>query len=533
MKVAIRADANELIGTGHVMRCLALANELRQLGAEVSFLARPLAAQLAALIRSNGHTLHDIADDGSAVGATAETGWTSAKQIADAHASANAAGAVDWLIVDHYGLDARWERDVRARCPDARLLVIDDLANRTHVADVLLDQNLGRRAADYRALVPQDCELFIGPLHGLLRPEFARLRQASLAQRNQQNGRRLLITLGGIDKDNVTGQLLQALDPLQRQSAPAPWDITVVMGAQAPWLESVRQQAAAMQPPVQVLTNVSDMATLMKDSDLAIGAAGGTAWERCVLGLPTLMVTLAENQRSAAIALEQAGCTFNLDLGALATDLPRRLTQLAGAAARQPLQQACSAITDGRGAPRLARHLYERHQARCRVRPMQDSDLERVLSWRNHPDVRRHMLTQHEITLAEHSGWFARASQDPSRRLLVVEVDGQPKGFVQFSGISAVGVADWGFYNAPDASRGTGTLLGRAALDYAFRRLDLRKVCGQALHMNEGSIRFHRKLGFTQEGILRQQCLVAGNIQDLVCFGMLSHEWLNDRQDQL
>ncbi|NUU03187.1 UDP-2,4-diacetamido-2,4,6-trideoxy-beta-L-altropyranose hydrolase [Herbaspirillum robiniae] len=528
MKIAIRADANRLIGTGHVMRCLALADQLKHLGAEVSFLARPMGERLAARIRAQGHTLHEVSDDGTPAGTTAEELWPAPKQDADGEASARLIGRVDWVIVDHYGLDARWEQALRPYC--RRLLVIDDLANRRHDADVLLDQNLGRRACDYRTLVPKACEIFIGPLHGLLRPEFAQTRARSLTQRGKNPPSRLLITLGGIDKDNITGKLLDSWAKLPNQ---AQWSVIAVMGAQAPWLEDVRKKAACMSPSIQVLTDVSDMASLMAQSDLAIGAAGGTAWERCVLGLPTLMVTLADNQRSAAHALERAGCASNLDMNNLAQDLGRKLAQLADGSALHPMIEACSAITDGMGAPRLARHMIDLCNATSRVRPMQAQDLVQVLSWRNHPEVRRHMRTQHEITLAEHGGWFERASIDPSKRLLIVETDDTPIGFVQFSNISAEGVADWGFYNAPDAPRGTGSKLGKAALDYAFRRLDLYKVCGQALGFNEASIRFHRKLGFVQEGILRDQCLIADSYQDLVCFGMLSQEWLNDRQVQL
>lgn len=159
------------------------------------------------------------------------------------------------------------------------------------------------------------------------------------------------------------------------------------------------------------------------------------------------------------------------------------------------------------------------------VRPMIIADLPAVLSWRNHPDVRRYMLTQHEIDLEEHTRWFERASQDPSRRLLVVEAVHGPLGFVHFSGVAAAGVADWGFYAVPGAPKGSGRRLGRMALAHAFDVLDLHKVCGQALDFNEASVRFHLSLGFQREGVLRQQCRVNGRYHDLVCFGLLSNEW--------
>lgn len=161
----------------------------------------------------------------------------------------------------------------------------------------------------------------------------------------------------------------------------------------------------------------------------------------------------------------------------------------------------------------------------CDVRPMREDDLEAVLAWRNHPEVRRHMLTRHEIGLAEHRGWFTKASQDASRRLLIVEQGGSPLGFVHFSGVAPGAAAEWGFYAVPGAPRGSGRKLGLAALAHAFGELQVHKVCGQALGSNAGSIRFHESLGFQREGVLREQVLVDGGYQDMVCFGLLRAEW--------
>lgn len=160
-----------------------------------------------------------------------------------------------------------------------------------------------------------------------------------------------------------------------------------------------------------------------------------------------------------------------------------------------------------------------------RVRPMTQEDLERVLRWRNHPEVRRYMYTQHEIGPDEHRRWFEQAAQDPARHLLVFEWDDEPLGLVNFHQIAAGCIADWGFYAAPEAPKGTGRRLGQAALQYAFAEADLHKVCGRSLAYNERSIRFHRSLGFVQEGILRQQHFDGEHYHDVVCFGLLASEW--------
>jgi len=156
---------------------------------------------------------------------------------------------------------------------------------------------------------------------------------------------------------------------------------------------------------------------------------------------------------------------------------------------------------------------------------MVPADLARVLVWRNHPDVRRHMYTQHEITLNEHQLWFGRALQNPRKHLLIFEWREQPLGFINFSELAIGGIADWGFYAAPDAPKGSGRRLGHAALDHAFTELKLHKVCGQALAYNKRSIHFHQSLGFQQEGMLRDQHFDGERYHHVMCFGLLRHEW--------
>lgn len=162
------------------------------------------------------------------------------------------------------------------------------------------------------------------------------------------------------------------------------------------------------------------------------------------------------------------------------------------------------------------------------IRPMVHADLERVLAWRNHPEVRRYMYTQHEITLDEHQRWFERTLVDPKKHLLVFEVNQQPLGFVNFNEAVNGRIADWGFYAAPDAPKGSGRQLGRAAISHAFTQLQLHKVCGQALAYNERSIQFHQSLGFQQEGILRDQHFDGKCHHHIICFGLLCHEWLSN-----
>lgn len=364
MKVAFRADASLQIGTGHVMRCLTLADALAARGADCQFICGAHEGNLIEFIRGKGYVAHalPIAHEAStgltAPGPEASTPlahshWLGATQAQDAEACAPilAAQRPDWLIADHYALDARWEC---ALAPHYRkLMVIDDLADRPHACDLLLDQTFGRDAADYRALVPADCHLLCGSQYALLRPEFAALRPYSLQRRAQPALRELLITMGGVDKDNATGQVLHAL---RTCPLPAESRITVVMGATAPWLEDVRTQAQDMPWPTRVLVGVSDMAQLMADSDLAIGAAGATSWERCCVGVPTIMLVLAENQRKIAEALCEPGAAHLFDASKL-NNRPLITHEYLEPLWLGAMSAAAAAITDGLGVAQVIKAL--------------------------------------------------------------------------------------------------------------------------------------------------------------------------------
>jgi len=363
MKVAFRADASLQIGSGHVMRCLTLADALAAHGAECRFISREHAGNLIEFIRGKGFTVHPLpagksTATGHASGAPslAHAAWLGASQMQDAAecASLLATWQPDWLIVDHYALDAQWEKALDPRYH--KLMVIDDLADREHQCELLLDQTFGRYVTDYAALVPVHCRLLCGSQYALLRPEFPALRPYSLQRRAQPQLRQLLITMGGVDQDNATGKVLSAL---QSCELPADCRIVVVMGPSAPWLVEVQQQARQLPWPTGVIANVSDMAQLMADSDLAIGAAGATSWERCCLGLPTVMVVLAENQRTVARGLEQAGAVQVLQgLGAIQERLPQLVCDLvASPVLRATMTRVAASIADGGGLATVIHHL--------------------------------------------------------------------------------------------------------------------------------------------------------------------------------
>lgn len=361
MKVVFRADASLKIGSGHVMRCITLADALKAKGAECHFICREHPGHLLGLIRSKGFTGHSLSAEGfsslsdQAGLQPAYASWLGVTQAQDSESCAEILARIepDWVIVDHYALDVEWESSLRKNF--SRLLVIDDLANRRHECDLLLDQNLGRTHSDYADLVNIGCDLLIGTQYALLRPEFANLREVSLGRRRTSQLQHILITMGGVDQFNATGATLEALKSC---SLPRDCSISVIMGLQAPFLDDVIGVAMQMPWRTEVFSNVADMGERMTAADLVIGAAGSTSWERCCLGIPTIMVVLADNQISGASALRQSGGVILIEQASdIPKQLPSAMRSLSLDGSLKEMSERASKIVDGLGAQRVARKM--------------------------------------------------------------------------------------------------------------------------------------------------------------------------------
>ncbi len=351
---AFRVDASVLIGTGHVMRCLTLADVLAANGAQCEFICREHPGNLIEYIRSKNYAVHSLPVCSETDADLAHSQWLGATQAQDADLSAPLLTQLqpDWLVVDHYALDAFWEKTLLPH--SGKVMAIDDLADRAHVCQILVDQTFRRSADDYYQRVPPECTLLCGSEYALLRPEFAALRPYSLRRRALPQLKRLLVSLGGVDKDNVTAQVLTAL---RSCSLPADCEVTVVMGATAPWLADVQRNARDMPWPTTVRIGVNHMAELMADSDLAIGGAGITALERCCLGLSTLLLVLAANQAAGAYALQEYGAA---EILVSPLDIPYVLNNLIQDRLALKLEQmgkAAAAVTDGSGVQSVAAKL--------------------------------------------------------------------------------------------------------------------------------------------------------------------------------
>ncbi|MCQ8180226.1 UDP-2,4-diacetamido-2,4,6-trideoxy-beta-L-altropyranose hydrolase [Methylomonas sp. SURF-1] len=403
LKVAIRADASVQMGSGHVMRCLTLADALRERGAEVAFISREHPGNLFSLIEASGHLLLRLPEPTSAPDTRlAHAAWLGTTQTEDAQQTAAALrqfGDPDWLIVDHYAIDAEWQAILRPMV--GRIMVIDDLADRRHDCDLLLDQNLQDQIGQtrYDGLLPSTATKLIGSKYALLRPEFKALRAAARIRSGAVE--RVLVFFGGGDPSNETAKVLLALKSLARDELA----VDVVVGGANPHYPQLLELAEHL-PACTLYRQVSNMAELMANADLSVGAGGGAMWERSCLGLPTIAISVAANQQPGCEAMAKQGAI--LYLGAA----ERVSLELVASALRlvicspwlvSNMSDSAVSVADGSGTARVCNQLFRR---RLQVRLADQSDCERVFGWRNDENTRKFFFNNEAIAWERHREWF-------------------------------------------------------------------------------------------------------------------------------
>lgn len=292
MNVVFRVDSSTKIGTGHVMRCMTLADKLkREKQANIFFVMRKLEGNLISVVKSHGFKVRILPNAGHDTRLDGYAAWLTVPQNIDAEQSIkiiSEIGTVNLLIIDSYAIDIKWERLVRKYVN--KIMVVDDLANRKHDCDILLDQNLYEEMDKrYLGLVPKNCILYLGPRYALLRQEFYEAKRKMQARTGELKN--ILVFFGGVDATNETSKTLKALMMLNNKDL----EINVVVGNANPNKEEVKL-LCNYSDKWHYYCQVNNMAELMAKADLAIGAGGTATWERCYLGLPSIVIAVAENQ---------------------------------------------------------------------------------------------------------------------------------------------------------------------------------------------------------------------------------------------
>lgn len=431
MKIVFRTDASSRMGVGHLMRCLTLAEVLRGRGSDIRFICRAYPGNLVELLQRQAMPVTVLPAPAEVPSVSSEdyASWLGVTQDEDAGQTIQAlqGDRPDWLVVDHYGLGVSWEQ--RLRPHTAKLMVIDDLADRPHDCDLLLNQNYSEGGEHrYSGFVPPNCRLLLGPRYALLRPDYAAYRR-TLPPRDGVV-RRVLVFFGGSDPHNMTGLALEALSAPELQSL----EVDVIVGINNSHRAVLAKQAAA-RPRTILYGSRPHLADLMAPADLAVGAGGGTTWERMCLGLPSLVVSIADNQRPACEALgraeliQYAGSFKHVR----SFDLVEALKRSIGSRERLTMcSTQCQLLVDGLGALRVAETLHQTPADELRLRPACPDDVGLYFNWANEPEVRRQAIHSEPILWKGHQAWFASKLADPHSRLFVLLAGALPVGQIRF-----------------------------------------------------------------------------------------------------
>lgn len=470
---AFRCDASALLGSGHVRRCLTLADALADVGWSCRFLTASSSLEVVPALKPGRHEV-----------------VTLEKSEADRPADLGKfAEPCALFVVDHYGRGRDFDRSWRDL--SERILVIDDLADREHEADILVDQTLGRTPADYETLVPSHCRLLLGPDHALLRPEFSASRWLALERRAGTPSRRLFIGVGGTDPLRITQRVLTGLEGMRLDGA------DIVVGPSDPDADRLDHEADRTGADIVVHVDPDEVSLLMVRADLAIGAAGVSAWERCCLGLPSLLIVAAANQTENADRLVECGAAELLrDLGPVCIeaavsrllDDPARLRAMSLAAAR---------ICDGVGTQRVALALSpEKAQGGdVRLRPATLADGHKIWEWEVIPGIRRFARNPKVPAWPEHLAWLKQRLGDADSLLNIVLFDEIPAGVLRLDR-QADGAFEVSILVDPTVQ---GKGIAQAALRAARRLLPSVPFQAEVHRDNAASRRLFSNCGYQEE----------------------------------
>lgn len=505
MKIVFRTDSSIHIGSGHVMRCLTLADELRQRGADVLFICREHDGHLIEYIEGKNYSvIHLQAKDSAYIerpNDVTHAPWLGVFWEQDAQDTIAAVGDThpQWLIIDNYAIDRRWEEKLRPYI--GKIMVIDDLADRPHDCELLLDQNLyPSMETRYDGLVSVDCVKLLGPKYALLRPEFTSARK-NLCQRDG-NIRRILVFFGGVDPTNETIKALRAL----LEITDFQFEVDIVVGRGNPNKKQI-QDNCSVTDRFRYHCQVENMAELMASADLAIGAGGSTTWERCALGLPTLLVTLAANQFNLASYGAETGIFFLLgNTRSVSSSVIENVVRSFLIAPQNllPYSRKCLEVVDARGLQRVITTLMP---LMIDMRPAEFDDCDSIYEWRNSEETRKYIFDPEPITLEDHRIWFHNSMNNSRRIILIGEIDSKPVGVVRYDlsgNCSLISV-----YLVPGRqSQGVGTELIRSGTRWLRRNRPLiRIINAEILFVNIASKRAFELAGYNEHHVTYQEVL--------------------------
>jgi len=498
MRVVIRADASIEIGTGHIMRCLTLAEELKSKDVEVYFICRDLAGNLADYVESKGYDvflLPKVSDQLYLESKNNEyeaydewLGVSSDRDAKDTHEVLLRIGNIDWLVVDHYSIAVHWEREQKDAVK--KILVIDDLADRVHECDMLLDQNYyDGMEHRYDELVSESCKLLIGPQYSLLRKEFREAR--TNLRKSYTDIRKIFVFFGGVDATNMTSRVLESIGKLNKNDVTA----EVVIGSTNPYKQQI-ENICAKNKNMVLHVQVENIAEMMAEADLSIGSGGTVSWERCCVGLPTMAFSVATNQEKLLRDSAKAGLIYVPDVQDPDPDeiLCHLKSLMQNTLLCEHMSRAGLDLIDGKGAVRLVSAMI---RPEVELRMAELIDARRIYEWRNDPGVRKYSHDTAEIDYSQHQIWFENVLKDDRRPILIGCMKDEEIGVVRFDMNNEE--AEVSVYLAPKMQgRGYGAALIDAAEHWlSINCPEVKKIIAEVLPENRASKKLFEVCGYS------------------------------------
>ena len=448
MKVAFRVDSSFLIGSGHVMRCLTLADELRSQGIDTFFICREQKGHLGELIMDRGYPLFVLSQPQT----TSETGWTENRgqyqtwiDVSDTIDAQQTLEVLkkkrtcDWMVVDHYALTSAWHRRIKSF--GSKIMVIDDLADRQYDCDLLLDQTFFRNKTDYQGLISEKAQLLLGTEYALLRPDFYSLREKALTKRSSFEGvKHVLISMGGVNTLDITKNILAGLETIPNIKYIV---FDVVMGRKGEAYEEMKKYASSSSLNINVFAYVKNMADSMLQADLAIGTAGSSSWERCCLGLPALLISVADNQSFLVENLAKSGAIIQIQgkNEILSKNIAKAFETIIGDVKRiKKMSQVAFEMCDGMGTKRTVDAMTSSSGLFIRKANVKDTQL--IYEWQSAPSTRKYCRNPQIPSLSEYKKWMKDVISDLNRELMVLTASEGPVGLVRMDKLDS-GVADY------------------------------------------------------------------------------------------
>ena len=476
--VIFRADASTEIGTGHVMRSLALAQGWQRAGGQAIFAQAESTPSLDRRLCSEGIDLVRL-----------ETVPGSSEDAAQTLAQARTHEA-SWIIADGYCFRAAWQKQIK----DAgfRLLLVDDYGHAEHYyADLVLNQNLHAQAGLYAQRQPHT-RLLLGTGYAQLRREFLEWR--TWRREIPPVACKVLVTLGGADPDNVTGKVIQALACLRDVEA------VVIVGGSNPNLTSLQSAIRNSQSAIRLVVDIANMPELMTWADVGVSAGGFTSWELAFMGLPSIVIVIAANQTVVAAALDREGVTVNLGEHAQVSveQIAAALQSvLADSGRRARMSRRGRVLVDGLGVDKVITRMRE---ALLTLRRANEADCRLIWEWANDPEVRAVSFSSDPIPWENHVRWYEAKWRDPNCLFYVAtNSSGNPIGQIRYDITEYEGVVSVSLAKAV-RGKGYGSALITRGVEEFFAESSANVVHAYIKLDNQTSGRAFEKAGFSDAG---------------------------------